>query len=321
MKLVLIEDEPLVAQRLERFCREVLGTSLERLHRASSYDEAAAWLGENAVDVMLLDLNLEGRDGMELLKRSVASAFHTVIVSANTDRALEAFHYGVLDFVPKPFTRERLAQALARACGPVTRGGQAARNLAIKKSGRIELVPVDDVLYVQGAGNYSELVLGDGRRELHDKTLEKLETLLPGDFERTHKSYLVRLSAIKALHADIAPIVHEHCSTCHSKGGIGPYEFSTYEQLKNFGVQTATEFAFRDHRAYDSRDMEKLQQLVNQSGANGFVTTEKDVINLGSLAGQLAPLYVVPLRTTIKDPDNVVQTLLDRLEKRRATLA
>jgi DNA-binding LytR/AlgR family response regulator len=124
-----------------------------------------------------------------------------VIVSANTDRALEAFQYGVLDFVPKPFTRERLAQALARVHGPVTRAGQAARNLAVKKAGRIELVPVDDVLYVQGAGNYSELVLADGRKELHDKTLERLEALLPEDFERTHKSYLVRLSAIKALHA------------------------------------------------------------------------------------------------------------------------
>lgn len=201
MKLVLIEDEPLVAQRLERFCREVVGNQLEKLHMATSFDEASAWLAENTVDVVLLDLNLQGQDGMELLKRSVASAFHTIIVSANTDRALEAFEYGVIDFVPKPFTRERLAQAFARATGPVSRTAPAARNLAVKKAGRIELVAVDDVLFAQGAGNYSELVLTNGRRELHDKTLEKLEAILPGDFTRIHKSYLVRLSAIKALHA------------------------------------------------------------------------------------------------------------------------
>jgi DNA-binding LytR/AlgR family response regulator len=71
----------------------------------------------------------------------------------------------------------------------------------VRKAGRIELVAVDDILFVQGAGNYSELVLAGGRRELHDKTLEKLAALLPEDFERTHKSYLVRRSAIKALHA------------------------------------------------------------------------------------------------------------------------
>lgn len=201
MRLVLIEDEPLVAQRLARFCREVLGAGLEKLHVANTFDAASAWLAENPVDVVLLDLNLQGEDGMELLRRSVAGSFHTIIVSANTDRALEAFQYGVLDFVPKPFSRERLAQALARASGPLARGGPPTKLLAVRKAGRVELVAVDAVLYVQGAGNYSELVLQDGRRELHDKTLERLEAILPGDFERIHKSYLVRLSAVKALHA------------------------------------------------------------------------------------------------------------------------
>lgn len=201
MKLILIEDEPLVAQRLERFCREILADDVERLHVANTFEEATTQLAENPVDVALLDLNLEGRDGMELLKRSVASSFHTIIVSANADRAIEAFQYGVIDFVPKPFARERLAQALDRVRQPGARGPVATRFLAIKKSGRIELVAIDDVLFVQGAGNYSELVLANGRRELHDKTLEKLQEILPPDFERIHKSYLVRLSALKALHA------------------------------------------------------------------------------------------------------------------------
>ncbi len=44
-------------------------------------------------------------------------------------------------------------------------------------------------------------MLTNGRRELHDKALEKLEAVLPSDFERIHKSYLVRMSAVKALHA------------------------------------------------------------------------------------------------------------------------
>lgn len=201
MKLIVVEDEPLVAQRLVRFCREILGDGLEKLHSAATFEEAGAWLAGNPVDVALLDLNLDEQDGMELLKRSVAASFHTIIVSANTDRALEAFHYGVIDFVPKPFTRERLAQALDRVRQPGGRAAFAAQNLAVKKAGRVELVPIDDILYAQGAGNYSELVLANGRRELHDKTLEKLEAVLPADFERIHKSYLVRMSAVKALHA------------------------------------------------------------------------------------------------------------------------
>ncbi|OHE89538.1 MAG: hypothetical protein A3G75_03930 [Verrucomicrobia bacterium RIFCSPLOWO2_12_FULL_64_8] len=201
MRLLIIEDEPLIAQRLERMSREILGPRLETIRLATRFEEAAAWLEEHPVDVLLLDLNLQGDDGMELLKRSVAGSFHTIIVSANTDRALEAFQYGVLDFVPKPFTRERLDQALRRMTDPAGKAAMATRHLAVRKHGRIELVAVDEVLYVQGAGNYTELVLTDGRRELHDKTLEKLEAVLPPDFERIHKSYLVRQSAIKALHA------------------------------------------------------------------------------------------------------------------------
>jgi DNA-binding LytR/AlgR family response regulator len=130
--------------------------------------------------------------------------------------------------VPKPFTRERLAQALARLHGVASRGGPAARSLAVKKSGRIELVPVDSVLFVQGAGNYSELVLVDGRRELHDKTLEKLEALLPGDFERTHKSYLVRMSAVKALHASEG----SHYELELKNGTCLPVGRSRYKELR-----------------------------------------------------------------------------------------
>lgn len=200
MRILIIEDEPLIARRLERYCRELLGPQLHSLHLLPEFDEAAAWIDANPVDLLLLDLNLRGRDGMELLHHSVAGAFHTIIVSANTDQALRAFEFGVLDFVPKPFDRERFAAALRRATGESGRAPYPAQRLAVRRSGRFELIAVSDLLYVQGADNYTELVLSDGRRLLHDKTLERLETVLPEDFERIHKSYLVRLSAVKQLH-------------------------------------------------------------------------------------------------------------------------
>src|SRR5688572_31129759 len=112
MKILIVEDEPVLAQRLARFCREILGGQLESLRVASMFSEASARLDESPIDLLLLDLNLHGRDGMQLLASSVAGSFHTIIVSANTEQALRAFEYGVIDFVPKPFSRERLEQAL-----------------------------------------------------------------------------------------------------------------------------------------------------------------------------------------------------------------
>jgi two-component system, LytTR family, response regulator LytT len=201
MRVLIVEDEPLLAQRLERFCREILGEKLEAIRVAALFSEASARLDESPIDLLLLDLNLRGRDGMELLQSSVAGSFHTIIVSANTDQALRAFEFGVMDFVPKPFSKERLAQALARVTEREGRAAGAAKFLAVRKYGKVELVPVDRVLYVEGAGAYAELVLDDGKRELHDKTLEKVHALLPAGFERIHKSYVVRWSAVKALHA------------------------------------------------------------------------------------------------------------------------
>jgi DNA-binding LytR/AlgR family response regulator len=201
MRILIIEDEAVIARRLEQFCRRILGERLGHLRVAATFDAARAAMAEAPIDVALLDLNLAGRDGMALLEAQVAGSFHTIIVSASPEQALRAFDHGVIDFVAKPFTEARLAEALRRATEPGGRAPHAARFLAVRKPGRIELVPMDDVLYVQGADDFSELVLADGRRELHDKTLEQLQRVLPADFERLHRSYLVRLSAVKALHA------------------------------------------------------------------------------------------------------------------------
>lgn len=200
MRVLIVEDEAVVARWIEQSCRRGLGARLETLRVAGTFAAARAALAESPIDVLLLDLNLGGEDGMALLETSVAGSFHTIIVSANTEHALRAFEHGVIDFVPKPFTDARLAQALARVTEAGGRSPHAARYLAIRKHGRVQLVAVDRVRYVQGADDWAELVLDDGRRELHDKTLEKLGAILPPDFERIHKSYLVRLSAVRALH-------------------------------------------------------------------------------------------------------------------------
>lgn len=201
MRLLIVEDEAVVARRIEQCCRRILGGQLENLRVEATIDAARERLAEAPIDALLLDLNLGGFDGMSLLDEQVAASFHTIIVSANTEHALVAFERGVIDFVAKPFTEERLAAALDRVANPEGRAPRAARFLGVRKLGRIELVPVDDIVYVQGADDCAELVLRDGSRRLHDKTLERLQSLLPADFERMHRSFLVRLSAVKAFHA------------------------------------------------------------------------------------------------------------------------
>lgn len=196
LNIVIVEDYPMVAKRIRRFVGAILGCEPASIPWCEDFEQAEQFLAENAVDVLLLDLNLAGEDGFDLLKRSTAGAFETIVISANTARALEAFEFGVVDFVAKPFDQPRLAQALGRIS---VRRARAARTLSIKKHGRIQLVDIDDILVVKSEGNYAELWTRQGEKLLHAKNLEQLSRVLPDDFLRVHKSYMVHVGSIQSL--------------------------------------------------------------------------------------------------------------------------
>ncbi|WP_436516360.1 LytR/AlgR family response regulator transcription factor [Ekhidna sp. To15] len=199
MNILIVEDEARIAKRIERMTRDIFGNSIQSLTHINTLQEALGFIESNSLDLVLLDLNLNGDDGFDLLSSAVAESFHTIIISANKDQALAAFEYGVLDFVPKPFNQDRLEQAFNRMFTKEKLANDQTKLLAIKKRGRIHLIPIEDLRYVKGAGAYTELFLSNGTKELHDKSLEKLEQLLSHTFERIHKSYLVKMSEIKEI--------------------------------------------------------------------------------------------------------------------------
>jgi len=155
--------------------------------------------GSGLVATGLHILNLYGEDGFRILREAAASAFHTIIVSAHHGRALEAFEYGVLDFVPKPFDEARLRKALERYEKREEGLRQRLRVLAVRCAGEVRLVAVDEVTYIRGSGDYSELHTKDGKAYLHDKTLTALALLLPTCFERVHRSVIVDTRQVESL--------------------------------------------------------------------------------------------------------------------------
>jgi len=199
MNILIVEDELRIAKRIERMTRDIFGNALQSLRHLNTLQEALQYIENNTLDLVLLDLNLNGDNGFDLLEKAVSESFHTIVISAYKDQAITAFEHGVLDFVPKPFNQDRLAQAFNRANAKEKVENSKIKFLAVKKRGRIQLVPLEEVLYVKGAGAYTELFLIDGRKELHDKSLEKLAQLLSYSFERVHKSYLVKMSEVNQI--------------------------------------------------------------------------------------------------------------------------
>lgn len=88
-------------------------------------------------------------------------------------------------------------------------------------------------------------------------------------------------------------------------------------QLRTAGIEPAAEAFYRDHHSYTERDIADLIKLRSQSEAGGFVTTEKDAINLGEFLTALVPLAVVPVKMELLDADNALDTMLRAIEERR----
>jgi tetraacyldisaccharide 4'-kinase len=94
-----------------------------------------------------------------------------------------------------------------------------------------------------------------------------------------------------------------------------PQQF--FAQVRAAGIAPAAEVEFRDHHTYDRSDIERLVAMRDKLSAGGFLTTEKDAVNLGSLRDQLNPLAVAVLSLTLDHPTDVVDAILARITDRK----
>ena len=205
MRILIVEDLPPIAEGIARAVRSILGSEIQRLDLARDIASARQHLGRRPVDLLLLDPNLRGRDGFEILRRATSGSFDTVVLSANSQRALEAFDYGALDFVRMPIERQRLRLALDRARDRNAAQSSPARRalrLWVRRRSGLVSVPVAEIRYVRGAGKYAELFLAAGQRMLHERRLKHLEADLPEHLARVHRSYIANLLLVRELRVE-----------------------------------------------------------------------------------------------------------------------
>lgn len=88
-------------------------------------------------------------------------------------------------------------------------------------------------------------------------------------------------------------------------------------QLRTANIEPVAEAFYRDHHAYNESDIRELLELKRRSEAGGFVTTEKDAVNLGGFLSALEPLAVVPVKMELSDAANAVDTMLHKIDERK----
>ena len=197
MKILIVEDITLVAERI----MDLSKIFFEKCDVKITYSlhDAIDYLAENSIDLLFLDLNINGESGFELLQLAVASSFHTIVITATPDKAALAFDYGVLDFITKPISEQRFSLAADRYLNNTFVQREKLKHLSIKSAGVIQLIPIESIEFIKASGNYSEINTSQQRRFLHDKNTEKLLKMLPGNFIRIHRSYIVQENRIQQI--------------------------------------------------------------------------------------------------------------------------
>lgn len=193
MRIYITEDEPLAAQKLQLFLQK-LG---ERAEDITIYDNGEKLLEALQIapfpDLLFLDIQMPGLTGLEVLGRlqEDANQLKVIITSAYDQYAIDGFNFGVTDYLLKPYTLDRLRQALSKV--------RPEPVINIRCEGRTERIRVQDIVCLESNKDYTCFTLEDGRRLMTLGTLSGFEQQLPESaFARVQRSYIVGLKHVQS---------------------------------------------------------------------------------------------------------------------------
>jgi two-component system LytT family response regulator len=217
LRVLIVDDEPLARERLRSWLLDEPSTEI--VGECGSGTEALAVLRTTPLDLVFLDVEMPGCNGLQVLNGLPAEGRPAVVfVTAHERFALDAFEVQAVDYLLKPFDRERFQTALRRVEEQLRarRSGQleekleslladaatptkTPERLTVKADGRLVFLKPSDIVWVEAADNYIILHLVEGRLMLRE-TLAALEKRLgTASFARVNRSALVHLDQIKEL--------------------------------------------------------------------------------------------------------------------------
>jgi two-component system LytT family response regulator len=238
MRVLIVDDAHLARALL----REFLGAhpDVEIVGECANGFEAVKAIGELDPELVFLDIQMPKLDGFEVVELAGAKP-HYIIATAYDGFALRAFEVHAIDYLLKPFSRERLAQALehARSRRPqpaqveavvreaAQRHGYLERVL-IKDGTRVHVVPAATIDYIEAQDDYVQ-VTAAGKAWLKNQRMSELEAQLdPQVFIRIHRSWIVNVGAI----ARIEPASKDNYCAVLKDGVKLPISRSGYQKVR-----------------------------------------------------------------------------------------
>jgi len=209
MKILIVDDEPLARERLQRLVTE-LGVG-EVIGEAGNGQQAIERFEQSPADVILLDIRMPVLDGIATAKLlgQQEQAPAIIFTTAFDEYALQAFDVHAIDYLVKPIRRERLAEALQRATrltatqidGLDTDEDKRRSHIRARSGGKLELIPIDSIHCLHAEHKYVTVFHHNGH-VLIEESLKSLESDLNEDFFRIHRNAIINMQSLERLEKD-----------------------------------------------------------------------------------------------------------------------
>ena len=212
LKCIIVDDEFKSRESLkaiiEKFCE-----NLSVLKVCENGAEAIEAIRSGRPDIVFMDIQLQKETGFEILERLDKIEFELIFTTAYSEFAIKAFKFSAIDYLLKPIDINDLKAAIEKArkrisgniAERVAQLGQHLRGntfkhsrLALPATDGLVFVNVDQIIYCEATGNYTNIHMDDGRKFVVSRTLKDYEELLEDqDFFRIHNSFLINLNSLK----------------------------------------------------------------------------------------------------------------------------
>jgi two-component system, LytTR family, response regulator len=239
-KAAIVDDEELARKLL----REMLNAhpEVEIVAECGNGMEAVKAAAEHQPELLFLDVQMPKLTGFDVLELIDRNGVAIVFVTAFDQYAMKAFDVHAVDYLLKPFSRERFEAALKRAKNQEGKkavdpaelaaasrpAGQYAERIVVKDGSKVSLIAVSKLDYAEALDDYVSLV-SEGKKHLKQQTISGLELALdPAQFVRVHRSYIVNLERV----ARIEPYGKDSKVAILTNGAKLPVSRAGYGRLK-----------------------------------------------------------------------------------------
>ena len=195
---IIIEDEPLALEKTKDFVSKV-----PFLQLSATFDNALtglAYLNNNKVDILFLDINMDELTGIELLQSSKITS-QVIITTAYQEYALKGYELQITDYLLKPFAFNRFLQAVNKAQENIANRNSDVQPdfIFVKTENRLEKIMLNEIVYIEGMRDYLRINTVN-KKVMTLQNFSEFEKLIPSSIVcRVHKSYMVALNKIESI--------------------------------------------------------------------------------------------------------------------------